>query len=260
MSIVKVLILRTAGTNCDEETAYAWELVGADTRRVHIRELIESPALLADYSILTVPGGFSYGDDISAGRILAVQLIHYLSDALRDFIASGKLILGICNGFQVLIKAGLLPRAGGANGTRPSMTLTQNDSARFEDRWVHLRCGGRPNAFLPPDRILTMPIAHGEGKLVAADRATLDRVVAGGHAALIYCDAQGRPGGYPVNPNGSEGDIAGLIDDTGRILGLMPHPERHIHATQHPQWTRRKADRGDGRLLFETAIQTARSL
>jgi len=140
------------------------------------------------------------------------------------------------------------------------MTLTQNDSARFEDRWIHLRSGGRANAFLPPDRILTMPIAPGEGKLVAADRATLDRVIAGGHAALTYCDAQGHPGGYPVNPNGSEGHIAGLIDDTGRILGLMPHPERHIHATQHPQWTRRKADLGDGRLLFETAMQSAQSL
>jgi len=257
MNRPKVIILRTAGTNCDEETAHAWELAGAEPERVHVRELIDQPARLSRYSILTIPGGFSYGDDISAGKILANQLVQYLAEAMAEFVSAGKLVLGICNGFQVLVKAGLLPGGDGKPIGPQVVTLTQNDSARFEDRWVHLRSGPRPNAFLPAGAVLTMPIAHGEGKLVAAGDQVLTRLGEKGHVALTYCDAAGRPGPYPVNPNGSEADIAGLTDATGRILGLMPHPERHLHPTQHPQWTRRPGARPDGRILFESAVRTA---
>jgi len=247
----RVIILRTAGTNCDEETAHAWQLAGAEPERVHVQALIERPQSLKQFAILTIPGGFSYGDDISAGKILASELVHHLGDALRDFVADGKLILGICNGFQVLVKAGLLP--GGSPG-RPLVTLTQNDSARFEARWVHLRSSSRAGAFLPADRIITLPIAHGEGKLVTDDDAARERLRSGGHIALTYCDSAGNPGPYPINPNGSEAEIAGLCDDTGRILGLMPHPERFVHPTQHPEWTRLPGDRADGRIFFESAV------
>ena len=163
-------------------------------QRVHVRELIEQPALLREFAILTIPGGFSYGDDISAGKILANQMIHHLAEAIGEFVAAGKLVLGICNGFQVLVKAGLLPGDGKAAIGRQTVTLTNNDSARFEDRWIHLRTGGRPTAFLPADTILAMPIAHGEGKLVAADDETLARLIRDQHVAVTYCDAEGRPG------------------------------------------------------------------
>ena len=195
-------------------------------------------------------------------------MIHHLSDALARFVQAGKLVLGICNGFQVLVKAGLLPgpldpaaSAGSHQESGPvsqAVTLTQNDSARFEDRWIRLKSGGRPNAFLPADAILEMPIAHGEGKLVVRDAGLRQKIVDQGRIALTYCNEQGSPGPYPVNPNGSECDIAGLVDGTGRVLGLMPHPERHVHPTQHPQWTRRPGADADGRIVFETAVRTAR--
>ncbi len=259
----RVLILRTAGTNCDEETAHAWELAGARAERVHVGRLIERPDLLGTCEILTIPGGFSYGDDVSAGKILALQLVHHLAGALEGFLAAGKLILGICNGFQVLVKAGLLPGAGpaaGARSSRQTVTLAINGSARFEARWVHLKAGPRGCAFLPPGEILAMPVAHGEGRLVAADGAVRRGLEEGGHVALTYCDALGRPGPYPVNPNGSELDIAGLTDAGGRILGLMPHPERHVHAAQHPEWSRGPRGREDGRVIFETAVRAVRGL
>ncbi len=266
MSKPKAMILRTAGTNCDEETVHAWELAGAETCRVHVRELADRPDRLREVQILTIPGGFSYGDDISAGKILACQLIHHLADGLREFVAAGKLVLGICNGFQAMAKAGLLPGNGRSADGRVDpigpqvVTLTQNDSARFEDRWIHLKAGPQGNAFLPPEVILEMPVAHGEGKLVAADDAVLRRLAADGHIALTYCDAEGRPGPYPINPNGSQLDIAGLINATGRILGLMPHPERHVYAHHHPEWSRRRNQQPDGRILFETAVRTAKAL
>jgi len=262
----KVIILRTAGTNCDEETAHAWHLAGARPERVHVRELTERPEKLHEFAILTIPGGFSYGDDISAGKILANQLIHHLAEAIREFVSGGKLVLGICNGFQVLVKAGLLPgptaelEAPAEPVNDQQVTLTQNDSARFEDRWVHLRSGDQANAFLPADAILAMPIAHAEGKLVARNDAVRRRLIERKHVALTYCDAGGKPGPYPINPNGSEADMAGLTDATGRILGLMPHPERHVYPTQHPQWTRRQVDKADGRTLFETAVKNTKAL
>ena len=258
MSKPKVMILRTAGTNCDEETAHAWELVGADPQRVHVSELIGHPARLKEFAILTIPGGFSYGDDIAAGKILARQMLDHLADALREFVEAGRLVLGICNGFQVLVKAGLLPGGEDAPIGPQLVTLTNNDSARFEDRWVYLRSGDRATAFVPANIRVTLPIAHGEGKLVCRDDAVRERLRSSGHIALQYCDENGRPGPYPVNPNGSEEDIAGLVDRTGRVFGLMPHPERFVYREQHPEWTRRGDLPPDGRIFFETAMQNVR--
>jgi len=255
-----VLILRTAGTNCDHETAHAWQLAGGEPERMHVRELLDHPARLRDYAILTIPGGFSYGDDIAAGKILANQLIHHLADALRTFVEAGRLVLGICNGFQVMVKAGLLPGGDPGQGVPQELTLSNNDSARFEARWVHLRSGGRGNAFLPPDTVLAMPIAHGEGKLVAASEEVRRRLREQGQIALTYCDASGNPGPYPINPNGSELDIAGITDPSGRVFGLMPHPERHVDPTQHPQWTRGGAPAMNGRVVFESAVRAAREV
>jgi len=257
---IRVMVFRAAGTNCDEETAFAWSLVGAQADRVHINRVIARPAMLHDYQVLTVPGGFSYGDDVSAGRIFANQIAHHLADELRGFVEAGKLVLGICNGFQVLVKAGLLPGpmsespAVPANGTQP-VTVTYNDSAKFESRWVHLRVDTDRCVFVEPGSTLALPIAHGEGKVVAVDRAALSALSSGGYAAVRYVDEHGQPGPYPINPNGSQDDIAGLTDRTGRVFGLMPHPERHIHRTHHPQWTRRPDDADpDGLMIFRRAV------
>jgi phosphoribosylformylglycinamidine synthase I len=250
---VKVLVLRTAGINCDEETVYAWQTAGADAELIHVDQLRESPAVLTGVQVLTVPGGFSYGDDIAAGRILANQLAYHIADELRAFLDAGKLMLGICNGFQVLLKAGILP---GGPRREPRVTLAFNDSARFEARWVHVRVSTDRCCFLREGVTLRLPVAHAEGKVVASDAAVLGELNAGGHVALRYVDENGRPGGYPVNPNGSVDDIAGLTDPTGQVLGLMPHPERHIDRTQHPLWTRLPPDgEPDGLMIFRAAIE-----
>jgi phosphoribosylformylglycinamidine synthase len=252
VSAPRCLILRAAGTNCDEETAHAWQLVGARPERLHVNRLIENSALVSNYQILTVPGGFSYGDDVAAGKILANQLKSHLADVLGEFIAADKLILGICNGFQVLVKAGLLP---GGNIGADAVSLTWNDSAKFEERWVHLAGPSQRSIFLKNLTRLQLPVAHAEGKVAAADDRAAASLEKDQHVALRYVDAAGQPGPYPVNPNGSILDAAGLTDPTGRILGLMPHPERFAHRTHHPEWTRLPADRQpDGLQLFANAV------
>ena len=252
MATVKVLILRAAGINCDKETAHAWRLAGAEPDLVHVNRLIEQPDILDPYQALTIPGGFSYGDNIAHRKILATQIQHPLADRIPAFVQRGGLVLGICNGLQVLVKAGLLP---GGEGGQKSVTVTYNDSAKFEDRWVHLSVDTDHCVFLPRGRGLTLPIAHAEGKFVTADRETLDRLRNDNLIALRYVDAHGHHGSFPINPNGSEDHIAGLTDATGRILGLMPHPERFVHPTQHPHWTRLPAPpEPDGRLFFQRAV------
>jgi len=254
---VRALVLRTAGTNCDAETQFAWEQAGARADRVHVNRLIENPKALAEYQILTIPGGFSYGDDISAGKIFANQVVHHLADAVQEFIASDRLVLGICNGFQVLVKCGLLP--GSKNGRvtlAQKATLANNDCGLFVDRWIHLRTDTDRCAFLKKGERLDLPIAHAEGKFVPGDSLPLEALEKAGQAALRYVGPDGNAGaGYPWNPNGSVGDIAGLCDATGRILGLMPHPERHVLPQHHPQWTRRPpAKEGDGLALFKRGV------
>jgi phosphoribosylformylglycinamidine synthase len=257
---VKVVVLRTAGTNCNEETAFAFSSLGAHVEQVHINALCSGAQKLADHHILALPGGFSYGDDIASGRILANELRLKLADDLKKFIQDGKLIIGICNGFQILVKAGILP---GLTKSGQEATLFNNDSAKFEARWVHLKVESRCvwTQDLPPQ--VYLPVAHGEGKFIPRDKKVLDALTAGGQIALRYCTAEGGKPSYPDNPNGSVEDIAGISDATGRVLGLMPHPERHFLFEQHPFWTRLKPvipakagiqKLGDGAQIFENGI------
>ena len=257
MAHIRVLILRAAGTNCDLETQHAWELAGAQAERVHLRQAIEQPALLGEYQILTLPGGFSYGDDIAAGRIFAAQVKRRLLDPLRAFIDADRLVLGICNGLQVLVQTGLLPFRQRSTGTR-ACTVTYNDPPGFQDRWTYLRATDGPCVFLQPGRTYEMPIAHGEGRVVFGDAADLGTAVSAGQGALVYSgppDGAVNLHGEPTNPNGSSADIAGLCDESGRVFGLMPHPERFVTWTQHPCWTSQPArSEGDGLALFRRAV------
>jgi len=255
----KAIILRTAGTNCDYETRYALEKAGADVDLVHVNQLVKDKGLLSSYHIFVLPGGFTYGDDIAAGKVLANQLRHHLLDELTRFVDDGKLVIGICNGFQVLIKMGLLP---GINGTQPSFneyrqefTLTYNDSNKFEDRWVYLKSFSDKSVFIDNDCILYVPIAHAEGKFVAGNGGELENLGKSGQIIFKYVDKDGNIANYPWNPNGSLDNIAGICDSTGRVLGMMPHPERYIEPTQHPRWTREglKAE-GDGIAIFRNAV------
>ncbi|OQY07026.1 MAG: hypothetical protein B6I25_02670 [Planctomycetales bacterium 4572_13] len=259
MDNVKAIVLRAAGINCDLETEHALELAGAQVERVHINRVIDDPAVLDGYQILVFPGGFSYGDDVAAGKVLANQIVHHLSDILHKFIEDGKLVLGICNGFQVMIKTGIVPGLNGVGKlslTDQVVTLTDNDSGVFEDRWVHLEPGTERCVFLTPGKRLYLPVAHGEGKIVAKDVDTLEKITSGGFAAFRYVDTDGKQGPFPVNPNGSQDSIAALTDSTGRAMGLMPHPERFVRWTQHPHWTRLKDRDGmaDGMTIFTNAV------
>lgn len=259
MAQIKVLVLRTAGTNCDEETCHAFSLAGAVAERVHVNRLIERPQLLGEYQILALPGGFSYGDDISAGKILANQLVHHIRGAVEEFIAADKLVIGICNGFQVLVKAGILPNVNfvGSEGSTPpaqQATITYNDGGKFEDRWVYLQGATDKCVFIERDQRIYLPIAHAEGKVCFANEELLDAVRSGGQVVFRYVDKTGEFGSYPVNPNGSTDHIAGMCDPTGRVLGLMPHPERFVHLSHHPRWTREKPEQADGLKIFINAV------
>jgi len=256
MATPKALVLRTAGTNCDRETQYALEQAGFLASRLHVSRLMEDSTPLKEAQFLVIPGGFSYGDDVAAGKILANQIRHHLSDQLNEFFAKDKLILGICNGFQIMIKSGILPW-GKVSPTQPNedATLAWNDCGKFEARWVHLRSDSEKCVFLPKDKIIALPIAHGEGKFVTRDSASLEQLRKNDQIALRYVDADGNPGGFPINPNGSTEDIAGICDPTGRALGLMPHPERFVEITHHPQWTRGEIVKADGRLFFSRAFE-----
>lgn len=260
MAKPRVLILRSPGTNCDVETSYAFEQAGGAAEMLHVNRLLENPGLAAEFQILCLPGGFSYGDDIAAGRILASQLQQHLVDVLRQFKESDKLILGICNGFQILIKSRLLEEDQ-AGESDPMATLTWNDSGHFQDRWVYLHVDGSKSVFLRDIESMYLPIAHAEGKFVARDSNQLDTLAKTGQLALRYtepssngqCITSQIP--FPWNPNGSVLNVAGVSDVTGRVFGLMPHPERHIHRTHHPRWTREEAKaKPDGIRIFENAV------
>jgi phosphoribosylformylglycinamidine synthase len=247
----QVLILRTAGTNCDRETAFAFQASGAKVDLVHINELFADTVSLNHYHILAIPGGFTYGDDIMSGRILANELRLRLGEHLHRFVEDKKLIIGICNGFQVLVRTGILPGPHSWKErwyTQPGQTATlvHNDSGKFEARWIHLKREGNSVWTSGLKDILHLPIAHGEGKFVPRDQVLWEKLKANGQIAFRYCDPDGQRGEYPVNPNGSFDDIAGITDHTGRVLGLMPHPERHFVVYQRPYWTREKIPHADG--------------
>ncbi|MDD4899454.1 MAG: phosphoribosylformylglycinamidine synthase I [Candidatus Omnitrophica bacterium] len=260
MRKVRVCILRTAGTNCDKETAFAFKTAGAETELVHVNRLIGWEKQLEDYQILAFPGGFSYGDDIAAGKILANELKCKLANQIKDFVSQGKLIIGICNGFQILVKAGLLP--GNKDFTQEASLIT-NDSGKFEDRWTYLRavktkCIWTKN--LP--QVIYLPVAHGEGKFVVKEKSVLERLKKNQQIVFQYCDKQGDLSGYPDNPNGAIDNIAGICDATGRILGLMPHPERHQLNVQHPCWSAAGKNKksGDGLQIFQNGVDYAKKL
>ena len=253
MAKPRALILRAPGANCDQETQFAFEQAGALADRIHIRRLREQPKLLLQYQVLVIPGGFTYGDDVGAGKILACQLSHFLGEALRQFRARERLILGICNGFQAILKAGLLmpPDEDG-----PLATLTHNECGKFEDRWIHLETTSDRCPFLKGCHRLYLPVAHGEGRFIVREPWILRGLEETGQVVLRYTSSDGGDVRFPSNPNGSQGNVAGICDASGRVLGLMPHPERHVLPTQHPQWTRLGlAAEGDGIRLFRNAVE-----
>jgi len=271
MATPRVLVLRAPGTNCDEETAFAFEQAGASAERVHVNRLLENPALQDRYQILCVPGGFSYGDDVAAGRILAGRLQRHLGEFVDSFVAGkgDRLVLGICNGMQVLMRLGVLTGDVEPNGTvasegtaeAQSATLTWNNHGRFEDRWVHLAVDKTPCVFLRDIERMYLPMAHAEGKFLTSGQEVTQTLAGQGRLALRYCEG---PGGdimddmlpFPFNPNGATANVAGVCDQSGRVFGLMPHPERHIDATHHPAWTRRTSqpEEGDGMAIFRNAV------
>jgi len=238
----KVLILRAAGTNCERETGVAFERTGASVETMHVNRFLDRPETLLEHRVLVIPGGFSYGDDIAAGRVFATELRLRALPAIERLVAEGGLVLGICNGFQVLVRTGLLP--GPVSGGQEA-TLAHNESHRYIDRWVELDAISERCPFVRPGERYFLPIAHAEGRFVAGD-ATLDRLERMGQVVLRYRD----------NPNGSLRGIAGVCDVTGRILGLMPHPERHLEPWHHPFWTRAGlAEETDGLRFFRNAVR-----
>jgi phosphoribosylformylglycinamidine synthase subunit PurQ / glutaminase len=259
----KVCVLRAPGTNCDVETAFAFESCGAKAERVHLFRLLENPALLDQFQILCVPGGFSYGDDLGAGVVFGAQLKGRLGDAIGRYLQADKLALGICNGFQVLVKAGILPdgAAGWSTDIKPrDVTLTWNENGKYTALWTRLKVCSPKCVFLRGIDEIDAPVAHAEGRIAVRDPAVLQRLREQGQVAVCYTDGASSNGddrlNYPVNPNGSLGNIAGLCDTTGRVFGLMPHPERFLFATQHPTWTRDgRTGEGDGMKVFRNAVE-----
>lgn len=252
----RVCILKADGTNCDEETAHAFALARGAPERVHVNQLREKRRSLRDYAILAISGGFSYGDDIVSGKVLALELISYLADELRTFVASGKLVLGICNGFQVLVRTGLLPFQN--LGTMDA-TLVANDSGVFECRWVNLVAPKSPCIFTEglEEREISLMVAHGEGRFFAEENEA-QRIVEDNLIALRYSSKGVPTSDYPANPNGSMGAIAGVCDPTGRIFGLMPHPERFVKREQHPNWRRLSLGPPHGLPFFVNAVNFAK--
>ena len=252
-----ILILHASGTNRDAEAARACELAGGAPEIVHINQLRQGARRFQDYQMLLLPGGFSYGDALGAGARMALDMQVYFHEELHTFVQSGKPVLGICNGFQVLVKAGLLP---GIATTAPlkkrTVTLTENASGHFECRWVHLAVNRQARAsFLHAiPELIFCPIAHGEGNLQVADEQTLQQIERNHLVAFRYVDAEGQPAGarYPLNPNGSVADIAGLCNEQGNVVGLMPHPEDHLLAIQNPLGDQRRL----GGQLFTAMIDS----
>lgn len=255
----KVCVLRADGTNCDLETYYAFEKAGAECRMVHVNQLRSGEERLADYQILALPGGFSYGDDVHSGKILAVELTSFLKDGLQEFVDGGKPVLGICNGFQVLVRTGLLP-AGRLGDIR--CTLMNNDSGRFECRWVTVKVEEGPCIFTRglSGSLMDIQVAHGEGKFYA-EGDQLKRLESAGQVVFRYAGPDGRPTmEYPHNPNGSLGAIAGICDSTGLVLGLMPHPERFVDVHQHPNWRRGGFESPHGLPVFINAVKYCKEM
>jgi phosphoribosylformylglycinamidine synthase subunit PurQ / glutaminase len=270
MASPRVCVLRAPGTNCDVETAFAFETCGGTPERLHLFRLLEQPALLDDFQIVCIPGGFSYGDDIGAGVIFSRQLQGRLGEAIGRFLQADKLMLGICNGFQVLLKAGILPGGAAtwstAADTPPDATLTWNNNGKYTALWINMGVETKRCVFLRGIETIELPIAHGEGRIAVRSPSVIDAWRKQGQIALCYRSHNGAQAKttadinavlpFPDNPNGSIANIAGLSDTSGRIFGLMPHPERFLQATQHPMWTRRQlTGTGAGLQIFRNAVE-----
>jgi len=260
----RVLILHADGTNRDHDAAQAFELAGADADIVHLNQLRASERQWVDYQLLAIPGGFSYADALGAGKLLALDLNTYFMAEVHHFVESGKPVIGICNGFQALVKSGILPspltgRGGGGEGCA---TLTFNAAGHFECRWVTLKPQSQTCLWTRGlADLIECPIAHGEGRFMLNDPDDLSALIAHDQIALSYAQRDGAAanGAYPINPNGSIGDIAGVCNPRGNVLGLMPHPEDHVFAYQHPRWTR-GAGGHSGLKLFENGVKYAQEM
>jgi phosphoribosylformylglycinamidine synthase len=260
----RVAILTGYGINSDVELAHSFNLAGGKAERVHLHDAIDGRVRLEDFDILAVPGGFSFGDHIASGRVFANRLRHKLGDTLLRLREKKTPIIGICNGFQVLVKLGLLPGTEPASFTQTA-TLTYNDSGRFENRWCHLRADANVSSlWLKGVTRIYLPVRHGEGKFIPGSEALMAELEANGQACLRYCAEDGSDpldgsAGFPVNPNGSTGHVAGLCSKDGLVFGLMPHPEAHVLPTQHPHWQRngQKAE-GDGLVIFRNAVNAVK--
>ena len=252
-----ILIPHASGTNRDVEAAQALSLAGGDPRIVHVRELVAGRTGILDHAGVLLPGGFSYGDSLGAGARLALELREWFGEELRETVRLGRPILGICNGFQALVRSGLLAGPVGTDGAR-RVTLTENRSGRFECRWVTVRVesGSRSSWLAPVDGLIRCPVAHGEGRLAVAAPKVEHDLVQAALVAFRYVMPDGRDadGGYPANPNGSAADVAGLTDASGAVVGLMPHPEDHVVAWQHPG----VPSPHSGLPLFEAFVAAAR--
>jgi phosphoribosylformylglycinamidine synthase I len=257
----KVIVPMGYGLNCENETAYAFTSVGGIVDKIHLSDVFAKPSLLEDYHILAMVGGFSFGDHIAAGKVLANRYRYHLAEQLEHFIAEGKLIIGICNGFQSMVQYGLLPRFD--DSSEQLVSLAQNDSGLFEDRWVTLATNTHSRCIFTQDLDdLELPIRHGEGKVVVKDKVVLQRLWTQGQVALQYVDpTTGRATvKYPLNPDGSVDSIAGICNPTGRVFGLMPHPEAYNNPYNHPNWflqrqTNCLPSEGLGLRIFRNAVE-----
>ncbi len=260
---IKICVLRVGGTNCDAETQRAFQELGVQAQVLHINELIKQHNLL-DFHALVFPGGFSFGDYVRSGVIFARMLSAKLGKEINTFVDEGRPILGICNGFQILVEYGLLPGFDGVSDY-PEATLTTNEPQGFKCNWINLKHENNGKCVfttkIPKNKILKMPIAHGEGRLLfpkEKEQKMLEKLLDDDMLVFRYCSENGESaeGKYPINPNGSFNDIAGICNREGNIFGLMPHPERAMHLWQQPDWTRQQSmtEFGDGKLVFESLI------
>ncbi len=259
----KTLILSGYGINCEEETKYAFELAGGEANIVHVNDVIDNYAKLGDYQILAFPGGFSYGDDTGSGKAFANKVKNNLFDDILSFVRQDKLVIGICNGFQILTNLGLLPAINGEYGNQ-NVALTHNTTARYECRWVSLMNNSNKCVFTKGISEIELPVAHGEGRFYAPQNI-LQELNEKNLVVFRYAkDGRQANGEFPHNPNGSLEDIAGICDESGRIFGLMPHPERYVNFIQHPLWTLKKEElnrnkkplpeKGAGLQIFRNAV------
>lgn len=267
MKDVKVLVITGFGINCEEEIKAAFDLAGAEAEIVHLNDVFSGKVKLKDYDVLSFPGGFSYGDDLGSGKVLANKMKYrrmkdgkLFVDELKGFISQGNFIIGICNGFQFLVKMGLLPDIAGE--FNQEVTLTNNDSFKYEDRWVNCKVNPKSNSpYLKGIDVISLPVRHGEGKLIIKNEAIKDSVIKCNLNCLSYCDDKGEiTDEYPLNPNGAELNCAGLTDKTGQVFGMMPHPEAYLSFYNHPDWARKHivdpkhSDEGEGLKIFQNIV------